>query len=95
MIFAQLLARYEAGAIAGHEFVAESLNLLDPHNPSEVLQGLPAEIVPRLREFIDEYRPGQMLSSQGGAIPNPDQVDAARGWLDDRAALDKPRLTAV
>ena len=94
MTFAQLLARYESGAIAGHEFAVESLNLLDPRDPSAVLQGLPPEIVPHLREFIDEYRPGQMLSSHGGAIPSPDQVEAARGWLD-RASMEKPRLTAV
>ena len=94
MTFAQLVSRYEAGAIADHEFAAESLNLLDPRDPSAVLQGLPPEIVPRLREFIDEYRPGQMLSSRGGAIPSPDQVEAARGWLD-RTSAEKRRLTAA
>jgi hypothetical protein len=94
MAVERLLARYESGAIASHEFAVEALNLLDPRNPSAVLQGLPPEIVPRLREFIDEYRPGQMLSSQGGAIPSPGQVEAARGWLD-RTSAEGPRLTAV
>jgi hypothetical protein len=94
MTFAQLVSHYEAGAIASHEFAVESLNLLDPRNPSAVLQGLPPEIVPRVREFIDEYRPGEMLSSHGGAIPTPDQIEAARGWLD-RASIEKPRFTAV
>jgi hypothetical protein len=74
MTLERLLAGYASGAIAIHEFAVESLNLLDPRNPSAVLQGLPPEIVPRLREFIDEYRPGQMLSSHGGAIPTPDQI---------------------
>src|SRR4051812_34169117 len=86
MTFAQLVSRYESGAIASHEFAVESLNPLDPRDPSAVLHGLPPEIVPRLREFIDEYRPGEMLSSHGGAIPSPDQVEAARAWLD-RASL--------
>ena len=94
MTFAQLVSRYEAGAIASHEFAVESLNLLDPRNPSTVLQALPPEIMPRLREFIDEYRPGQMLSSHGGAIPSPDQVEAARAWLDG-TSREKPRLTTV
>ena len=94
MTFERLLARYRSGAIASHEFTVESLNLLDPRDPSAVLQGLPPEIVPRLSEFIDKYRPGQMLSSHGGAIPSPDQVEAARGWLD-RSSIEKPRLTAV
>jgi hypothetical protein len=94
MTFAQLVARYESGAIASHKFAVESLNVLDPRNPSAVLQRLPAEIVPRLREFIDAYRPGQMCSSHRGTIPSPDRIEAAREWLD-RAAIEKPRLTAV
>jgi hypothetical protein len=94
MAFAQPLARYESGAIAGHELAVETLNLLDPRDPSAVLLGFPPEIVPRLRDFLDEYRPGQMLSSQGGSIPSPDQVEAARAWLAS-APIEKPHPAAV
>lgn len=82
MTLAQLVARYERGAMAGHELAVESLVRLDPRDPSAVLQALPPEIAPRLREFIDQYRPGQMLASSGGAIPDPEQVEAAIRWLD-------------
>jgi hypothetical protein len=94
MTLSQLVARYESGAIASQEFVVESLNLLDPADPSAVLRGLPTEILTRLRDFVDEYRPGQMLTSQGGRVPSPEQVEAARGWLD-RASSVGPRLTAA
>jgi hypothetical protein len=94
MTFEQLVARDESGAISSQKFALESLVRLDPRDPSAILQGLPPEIVPRLREFIDQYRPGQMLASHGGTIPSPGQAEAARGWLD-RASMEKPRLTAV
>jgi hypothetical protein len=82
MTFIQLLARYDLGAIADHEFAVESLNQLDPRDPAAVLERLPVEILPRVREFIDEYRPGEMIASHGGLIPTPSQIQAARSWLD-------------
>jgi hypothetical protein len=94
MTFAQLIARYESGAVATHEFAVECLVRLDPRDPTSVLEHLPPEIIPRLREFIDEYRPDRMLASHGGSIPSPEQVEAARTWLD-KARAGMPRLTAV
>jgi hypothetical protein len=82
MTFKQLVARYESGVISDHEFVAECLIRVDVHDPSAVLEKLPLGILPRVREFVDEYRAGQMLASQGGEIPSPTQVQAARSWLD-------------
>jgi hypothetical protein len=82
LTFTQLLARYQAGAIAGHEFAVESLNQVDPLDPSEVLNRMPPEILPRLDEFLDQYQPGQMIASQGGPIPTPARVRAARLWID-------------
>jgi hypothetical protein len=94
MTFAQLIARYESGAIASHEFAVESLIRLDPRDPSAVLDKLPPDVMPRLREFIDQYRPGRMIASQGSSMPDPDQLEAAWTWLD-RASTEKPRLTAM
>ncbi len=82
MTLTQLLARYESGAIASHEFAVECLNQLDPRDPSAVLERLPLDILPRVREFIDQYRPGQMIASHGGSIPTPAQIQAATIWLD-------------
>jgi hypothetical protein len=82
MTFAQLIARYESCAIASHEFAVESLIWLDPRDPAAVLERLPPEVMPRLSEFIDQYRPGQMMTSDEGSFPTPAQVQAARGWLE-------------
>jgi hypothetical protein len=77
----QLVAKYESGAITGHELVVDCLTMLDPGDPSGSLGNLPPDTLPRLREFLDSYRPGEMMSVYGGAIPTPDQVLAARRWL--------------
>lgn len=82
MTLTQLLARYDTGAIASHEFAVECLNRLDPGDPSAVLEKLPPDILPRVREFIDHYRPAQMMASDGGLIPTPAQIQAARSWLE-------------
>ena len=82
MTMLQLVARYELGAIADHEMAVTSLNLVDPGEPRTVLDLLPPHLLPRLREFVETYRPGEMLSSHGSAIPTPAQVLAAKQWLD-------------
>jgi hypothetical protein len=82
MTFAQLIARHESGAMASHEFTIECLNQLDPRDPAAILERLPLEILPRVQEFVDEYRAGEMMASQGGLIPTPAQIQAARSWLE-------------
>jgi hypothetical protein len=82
MTFDQLIARYESGAMASHEFAVECLNQLDPSDPLAILERVPTAILPRMREFVDQYRPGQMMASHGGLIPTPAQIQAARNWLD-------------
>jgi hypothetical protein len=73
--------RYEAGAMTGHELVVKALVLLAPDDPSETLGEIPANTISELRKFLDTYQPGAMLSLHGGAIPTPEQVQAARKWL--------------
>ena len=82
MTMIQLVAWYERGAVSSHEMVVDSLNLVDPGEPRAVLDLLPPHLLARLREFVETYRPGEMLSSHGGAIPTPAQVLAAKQWLD-------------
>jgi hypothetical protein len=82
MTFAQLIARFESGAIASHEFAVECLRRLDPRDPLAVLESLPLDFLPRVREFIDRYRPDQMMASHGAPNPTPAQIQAARRWLD-------------
>jgi hypothetical protein len=82
MTMIQLIARYESGAIADHEMVVRCLNMLDPGDPRAVLGSLRPDLLPRLREFLEAYRPGEMIASNGGAIPTLAQVLAAKSWLD-------------
>lgn len=77
----QLVARYKSGTITGHELVVDCLNMLDLNNPSVSLEQLPLDTLPKLREFLEGYCPGEMISVHGGAIPTPDQVLAAKRWL--------------
>jgi hypothetical protein len=77
-----LVAMYERGAITGHALVVDCLNLVDPADPSSVLGNLPPRVLPPLKEFVEAYRPGEMLSLHGGPIPTPAQVAAARNWLE-------------
>jgi hypothetical protein len=84
MTVQQLVAWYELGAVTEHELVVRCLDLVDPRDPAAVLDGLPARTLPWLRDFLDHYRPGEMLSLRGGTIPTPDQVLAAKGWLSGR-----------
>ena len=55
----QLVSRYLTGAITAHELIVDCLNMLDPEDPSVVLQDLPLGIMPQLREFLTCYRQGE------------------------------------
>jgi hypothetical protein len=91
----QLVAWYERGAIADHEMAVDSLNLVDPGDPRAVLDLLPPRLLPRLREFLETYRPGEMLSSHGGAIPTLAQVQAAKRWLDTLEREGAPHVSSA
>lgn len=77
----QLVAGYESGAIIAHELVVKCLGMVDPNDPSAILDHLPPRTLPWLGEFLDIYEPGKIRSLHGGAIPTPEQVIAAREWL--------------
>jgi hypothetical protein len=76
----QLIARYDGGAITAEHLFAECLHAVDPASPGLTLDDLPDQLVGRFRRFVDEYRPGQMVTNYG-ALPTADQVEAARRWL--------------
>ena len=76
----ELVSRYESGAITGNELVVDCLSIVDPKDAPAVLRWLPIEVLPRLREFVEQYRQGEMLANFG-LIPGPEQVLAAEHWL--------------
>ena len=76
-----LVEKYEEGRITDDHLVVECLRTLDPKNPSPALDPLPDHIQSRMLRFTREYDPEQMLTNYG-ALPVPEQVLAARKWLD-------------
>jgi hypothetical protein len=81
---ARLVALYEKGDITADHLIVESLRLLDPANPGLVLEALPNEVLPRVLKYAQEYRPGKMRTNYG-VQPTPDQVAAARKWIEASA----------
>ncbi len=76
-----LLRMYESGAITADHFVVESLCLLDPLDPAQMLGDLSDELLQRVLQYAQEYRPGQMRTNYGHQ-PTAEQVQAARQWID-------------
>jgi hypothetical protein len=77
----KLVAMYQNGAITADHLVVESLHRLDPACPELVLGALPPEILERMAHFANGYRPQRMRSNYG-LQPTPDQVEAAKHWIE-------------
>jgi|GEM_PF-4607778 len=78
-----LVAMYQKGAITADHLVVECLHMLDPENPVPVLDALPDEILNRMLDYTRRYRPDRTVTNYG-VLPTPDQVDAARRWIEER-----------
>ena len=79
----RLIAMYEEGAITAHHLVMEVLQRLDPANPSVVLEPLPRDILERMLNYANDFRPGKMRSNYE-IQPAVDQVEAAKRWIEQR-----------
>ena len=77
-----LLDQYRTGKITDAHFVVECLNTVDPDRPGDVLSGIPDSLLRRVLAFTKDYQPGRMLTNHG-ALPTPDQVVAARRWIEE------------
>ncbi len=88
MITASLVEMYQSGAITADHLVVRSLLLVDPADPALALNPLPHEILVRALGFAREYKPDAMATNYGG-VPDPDQVDAAKKWIE-AALLSDP-----
>jgi hypothetical protein len=76
-----LVESYQKGAITADHLVANCLHQIDPANPGLVLDALPGEILTRMLEFAQRYRPGGMVTNYG-SLPAVDQVEAAKRWIE-------------
>ena len=79
----KLIAMYEGGAITAHHLVMEVLLRLDPAIPSLVLEPLSPDILVRMLEYANDFRPGKMRSNYA-LQPSVDQVEAAKQWIEQR-----------
>jgi hypothetical protein len=78
---------YEKGAITADHLVAQCLEMIDPQDPSSVLDGLPRSFLERIRDHAAKYRSGPMLTNYG-RIATADQVDAASRWIDEALKVE-------
>ncbi|HQU43657.1 MAG TPA: hypothetical protein PK867_12650 [Pirellulales bacterium] len=81
----ELIGMYEKGAITADHLAVESLHKLDPAEPALVLAALPREVLDRMLAYAKRYRPGDMRTNYG-LPPAPDQVSAARQWIEANLA---------
>ena len=88
-MIASRIAAYEKGAITGNHLVVQCLHLLDPADPSVVLERLPPEIIQKVLAFVREYRPNGMVTNYG-VLPTVDQVEAAKKWIEAHSQMGTP-----
>jgi hypothetical protein len=81
-----LVSMYQDGAVTAGHLAAECLRMIDPENPGLVLEPLPEEVLSKVRDFIEEYRPRGMVTNFG-LLPAEDQVQAARAWIESRDSV--------
>ncbi len=81
MTMVSLVKMYQDGAITADHLVVRFLHLIDPADPAVALNPLPHEILVRALEFAREYKPDAMATNYG-SVPDPDQVEAAKKWIE-------------
>jgi hypothetical protein len=82
---------YQKGAITADHLVVQCLLLIDPADPAPVLRALPHEILIKMLEFARRYVPNGMATNHGEP-PKPDQVNAAKKWIEATLMSDPVTL---
>jgi hypothetical protein len=77
-----LVSMYEKGAITADHLVAHCIQMIDPEDPGRVLGDVPTPILDRILAYAQRYQPDRMVSNYG-VPPSPDQVEAAKSWIED------------
>jgi hypothetical protein len=87
----KIVALYLKGAIVPEQLVVESLQMIDPRNPTLVLSELPKEILERMLRFTNDYQPNGMVTNYG-PLPTEVQVRAAKKWIKSHLRQEKSPL---
>ncbi len=80
------LAMYEKCAITAAHLAAQSVHMVDPADPSQVLNDLPPEILDQVLEYARKFQPDRTVSTYR-ILPTMDQVEAARAWIEKTRLL--------
>jgi hypothetical protein len=79
----KVLAHYEEGRITPTGFILDFLNVADQDDLREALEVLPADLLEKLKDFVDRYRPDMLVFR--GSLPAPVAVKMAREVLAEAA----------
>jgi hypothetical protein len=83
-----LIEKYRRGEITAGHAAVQLVHKIEACHPERVLQGVPLEILIRIRGFVKSYRPGGMVTNFG-ILPAVDQVEAAGRWIDANLEVHK------
>jgi hypothetical protein len=89
-----LVSMYEKGAITADHLVAQCIHMIDPDDPGLVLSDLPNSILDRMLVYTRRYQPDRMISTYG-VLPAPDQVEAAKSWIEDLQTMREGGKTSA
>jgi hypothetical protein len=77
--YGKILREYEEGRITSTGFIIDLLNTVNHDGLKEALEALPSDLVERVREFVENYRPDMRVFR--GPQPDPSAVTMAKELL--------------
>ena len=89
-----LVSMYEKGAITADHLAAQCIHMIDPEDPGLVLSDVPNPILDRMLAYTKRYQPDHMVSTYG-VLPAPDQVEAAKSWIEDLQTMREGGQTSA
>jgi hypothetical protein len=75
----KILDEYEEGRITATGFVLDLLNKVNHADLKEALESLPVDLVQKVRDFVEVYRPDMKVFR--GPPPDPGAVNIAKELL--------------
>jgi hypothetical protein len=75
----KLLRQYEEGRITAISVLLTVLTITNQQRLREILEALPAEILGKLKEFVETYEPGRQVFN--APRPKPRAVRFVRDWF--------------
>jgi hypothetical protein len=93
-MISSLVSMYQKGGITADHLVAQCIHMIDPDDPGLVLSDLPNPILDRILAYTRRNQPDRMISTYG-IPPAPDQVEAAKNWIEDLQSMREGAKTSA